>query len=236
MNYATAGEQHNILVEFLVDGVPVIPDTINYWLFDNASSIVDNLDDITVSPEGEAVIITIPDTANIRTKPIEYRKLYLEFTVNGMTYNVVKHYFLKDAIFFPLSAEDVRAVIGVGNEELPDDMIDITTAYESVKTDTNGLDLDTIMENGAAEAEYIIKAVSFKAALNCVYYLNTTVMKIEQADNTMYERFNGFDFKGTLNRLSSNYSKYINLLIGKQTGTTLTYSLISTGTDVITGQ
>lgn len=234
IDYAKSGTQHNILVEFILDGLPVVPDSISYWLYDNANNIVDSIANVTAEPTGEAVIILIPDSANLRTKDIEYRRLYIEFSLDGMVYNINKHYFLKDTVFFPLNPSDVRTLIGIEGSELADELIDILTAYEELKSDASGLDLDTILQSGAVEADYIIKAVAYRSAMNCIGFLNNSIMKMEQADNTLYQRFEGFNFNDNLKRLASGYSKYASLLKG-QTVATITYSIMAQGTDRVTG-
>lgn len=232
--YVTSGKAHNILLEFKVDGLPVTPTAIHYWLYDNANNIVASLSNVAVSPTGETSIISLSNSANLRTKTIEYRKLYVEFIYSGLTYIVNKHYFLRDNTFFPLSADDVRAVMGVGFSDLPDEVIDILRAYDEVKVDASGIDLDAIITNGTANMEYVLKAVAYKTASNSVITLNSNVFKMEQADNTLYQRFDNFNYSSLSKDMSSGYSKYIALLKA-QTVSALKYSIISVGTDAVTG-
>lgn len=235
--YVVSGKAVSIRFDFLVEGQAVIPSSATYSVLKNDLTVVSGLNNqsLALAPDTNYVNVTVPDVANVSTLLNEVRYINVDFIYQGKTYNLSKHYFLVPAINFPLSAGEVRAVLGVSETEVPDEFIDILSAYEEIKTSVS-LNVSTILTTGSSLLPTLIKAVKYKAALNCSIAIETLVMQSEQADNTLYLRFQKIDFAAMrqeiLARLNESTRKLDNILDG---GTTQIYGIVAVGTDPVTG-
>lgn len=237
--YVEADKDYAHTVDYTVNGQLVTPASATYTIRDNAGAVVDSLEDqtITIAENATSTVISIPAAANDKTLAYELRYVEVSFVYDGSTYNIVDHYVIRDDLRFPLTRDQVRAVLGLSSSELPDDSVDIYRAYGLVEDDVGDeANLTTILTGGTSSLPDLIDAVKYKAASLIVGTIEAHMMQSEQADNTLYRRFENIDFEKLRKEISGLYSLALNKILGVTTPTTPTLSLLATGTDVITNQ
>lgn len=234
--YVASGQSSTHEIKFLVGEEFVVPTEASYSLYRNDGTVVEGIENepMTLGSFSTSAIITIPALANTQENPVDIRYLQVFYTYEGNKYDKVWFYQLRDTIFFPLDPDEVRAVLG---SDVPDNYIDILGAYDQVKNDTT-TNLDNILTGGSVLLPALIDAVKYKAAINASTSLETSIMQMEQADNTLYRRFEKIDFGAIRAELNARYSSALDRLNGTNV-TNLTaplYSTMAVGTDPVTGQ
>lgn len=232
---STKGSSHRI--DFIVDGEFVVPSAATYTLRKNDGTVVGGLEDetITLTSTSTSTVISVSGANNTATLPYELRYLEVAFTYGGAVYRSDIVYNLRTSIRFPLSVTDVEAVLGTS---VPDGYIDILSAYDLVQLDAPEVNLGNILSGGTVLLPSLIEAVKYKAALDVAISIQNSMMQMEQADNTLYRRFEEIDFEGLRKQLSMRYSAALDKLLGVTSSnlTTPLYSTLAQGTDAVTGQ
>lgn len=233
MKYASSGSINTVKVNFIVDEVDVTPTSATYSVYNNANAVVSGLSDQAITITGSSCVISVPALANTRTLPLELRRVEVKFVSSGVTYITNYSYFLRDNVFFPATPDEVRAILGVSTAELPDSYIDILSAYDEVTTEST-LDTASIITSGDSKITSLIQCVLYKAAMTTLSALRSSLFKMEQADNTLYERFDNFDYEGVGVELRQKYTLYL-LRLKNEQSSSLFYSSLGYGADPITG-
>lgn len=236
--YVVDGNAHTLRFDFLVEGQAVEPTSAKYNVLKNDNTVVTSLSNqvITLSPGKTYANISVPGASNEATLVNELRYVNVEFIYQGKTYHTSQYYFLVENVNFPLSPDDVRAVLGVSAAEVPDSYIDILGAYNQVKAMVE-VNTDTILQTGSALLPTLVQAVKYRAALTNAITIETSMFQSEQADNTMYTRFQKIDFAGLRNELLSRYNEALlklDQIVDGGTGTVV-YAIVAVGTDPVTG-
>lgn len=235
--YVVVDSDQTLRFDFIVDGQNVEPTSAYYTVTKNDYTVVNSLEDetITLTPGNTYVNILIPGSANAVTLVNELRYVTLKFIYQGNTYTQYQYYYLVDNIVFPLSYDEIRAVIGVSQAEVPDNMIDILSAYKTVASEVT-VNVETILTTGTVLLSHLIAAVKYKAALDISIGIETSIYQSEQADNTLYTRFQTIDFDRLRQDLASRYDAALNKLDSIEAGTTVrVYATTAVGTDAVTG-
>lgn len=238
MKYAADGQTYVYHVDFHVNGELVHPSAASYTVRDNAGAIVNSLEDetITLGATDTGANITLNGTTNTGTLPNELRYIEVSFVYAAATYSAVDFYMLRANMRFPLKPDEVKAAVGLGSQEYPDDQIDIFNAFFLVQSEVTDVNLTTVLETGSANLPHLINAVKYKAALLLVPALQSATMQMEQADNTLYKRFMEIDFDSIAAGLAGLYSQAVNSLRGLQEPAIPVLSLLAQGTDPLTGE
>jgi len=232
---STKASSHRI--NFIVDGEFVVPSVATYTLRKNDGTVVSSLEDVTITltDASTSAVISVAGSANTATLPYELRYLEVSFTYEGAVYRSDLVYNLRTSIRFPVSHSDVEAVLGTS---VPEGYIDILSAYDLVQLDAPEINLGNILSGGTVLLPSLIEAVKYKAALDVAVSIQNSMMQMEQADNTLYRRFEEIDFEGLRKQLSLRYSNALDKLLGVTSSnlTTPLYSTLAQGTDALTGQ
>lgn len=237
--YAQTGKDFAYKINFVVDGQPVQATSATMTVTRNDGTIVGDFDekDLTIPPEGYAVTEVIEAADNTASVPNELRYIEVAFVFNDQTYFLRDYYMLRANMNFPLTVDEIRAVLGADGSEIPDSWIDIFAAYAAVQADVPDTNLDNILSSGSDLLPTLIAAVKYKAAMGLIGSAQSAMFQSEQADNTLYKRFAKIDFTGLQNTLAGQYSAALLLLAGNTTGgTTPTLAIVTAETDYITGQ
>lgn len=234
--YVTAGSASLHHVDFMVGGELAVPASATYTLTKNDGTAIQTNAPITLPADATGVDISISGANNTPTLPNEVRYLTVKFVVNGITHTTEQYYLLRTNTKFPLSFDDVRAVIGLQASELDDSQIDIMRAYDLVQEDAEGVDLSAILSGGTALLPTLIEAVKLKAAMVSTTGIEASMFQMEQADNTLYKRFASIDFGSIRGDLSGRYAQLLAYLLGEDTATlAVSISQLAVGTDPVTG-
>lgn len=233
--YAENNKAYKYKVTFTVDGELIAPTTATYTLRDNEGLIVESLEEIPLVNISTTNTIQIPAEANIVTKTVELRYVTIEFTYLNNSYTLEDYYYIRaNNLRIPVTPQEVQTVLG---QDIPLDHIDIYEAYGLVQVDAVNVDLDNIITSGSELLPYLSAAVKYRAAMTASLSIETTMMQMEQADNTLYRRFEKVDFPSMREQLSLMYATALARLTGvTDGGVTQLYSTIAVGTDPVTGQ
>lgn len=235
--YVQVSKAHAYKINFVVDGEPVTPSSAKFTLTRNDGTVMGGFDEtaLTIAAGATSYTVAIPGSANAATLDSELRYCVTEFTYNSRTYILRDFYFLRDTLNFPLTEEQVRAALGLSSTELPDESIDIIRAYEQVQLDVPDTDLSNILEGGTELLPVLVEAVTYKAALQSASVMQSSMLQMEQADNTLYRRFEEIDFDGIFKRLEKAYSLAVLRLTGATATSEVTLAIVTADTDNITG-
>jgi len=234
--YFTADTEVNIPFEFIVDNELVVPevDSVFYTLRDNDGSVLASNKLVETFADTTKAIITITASHNSIDTDIEKRTVILSYIVNNIPYSSVIHYKLTTYLNHTVTHKDVRAVLGVEPRELPDHSIDIISSYFDVKNDLTAV-LATVLTAGDRTSLLANKAITYKAAMNALFALQSGMLSEEASDNISYKKLlDRFDFHHFAGYLNNTYRDLIRQ-IDSVGDTNITFVSIATPTDPITG-
>ena len=241
MQYVKTDTDTSIYVEFLLDNQLVVPDagSATATLTEADGTPLSGYDGVSLVPGAvdSFVVVDILAAANARLNDYELRLLTINYSVNSKPVVLNLSYLVVDRVSFPVSPKDVRLLIGVDEDELANESIDIISAYEDLKSEDelDGFDLDTLLVGGTSSVRELVDAIKYKAALNILPTLELIAVQSLQADNVSFRRFEKVDFDKLRHTLNAEYGKKISRIVG-DSSTNLTYALVSTGTDAVTGE
>lgn len=237
--YVGINTPYNYKANFVVEGRAVTPTSATITLKNNTGAVVGGIEDepLVIDTDATYSIFTVGASDNVPTLDYEIRTFTINFEYEGKDYVFNESYILRQIYFTAVTPDDVRALVGMSSDELPDASIDINGAYERVKAAVTGASLDNIFSSGSALISTARLAIMLAAALYGMKAFELSVMQSEQADNTLYKRFNSMDFTGIVDRLERDLAIAIATLNGVALGATdvVTVFQVATGTDPVTG-
>lgn len=168
----------------------------SYSLYDDEGNIVASIQNQEITPDigAVSVLVEIPNVANTLTKPLlEGRVLTWQYTTALGAVNGSYGYTIQKRVPFPVSTEGVRTKLGVDITELPDDRIDLLTAYVEYNAGfEDGLDNYTF--GGDLAALRITNAIEALAALKLLPSLQISLARRLTSGTNEYERFSKIDW------------------------------------------
>lgn len=240
MIYRQGGKSFGYPIRFEVDRDLVVPDanTVKFTLEDNTGAAISGYDQLAVAPAAGAtsVVVNITALANAIALPVELRFVAVEFQYVGKTYWFRDYYMLKPSLNFPVSERDVRGVLNLTDAELPDNVIDILHAKTKLQAQNPAIDFDGIVSGGDETLPFLIDAVKYFCALESISAIKMGAMSSEQADNTLFKRFDKqIDFDAIAKDLGDLLAAAIVQLTGDTTSVQPILAVATTDTDPVTG-
>lgn len=233
--YVQAGASYPYRVNYTVNGELVIPSAATITVQKQDGTYADGINGVTLSHTTTSTTYNISSAANVKTLPYELRYVLVKYTYAGIEYTQRDVYTLKDSILLPVTPEDVRIMVAMTSEELPDENIDLFLAYsEFSEAVGEAANIDTLLAGGSALTPTIMRGITAQAALNSCIMLEFMIYQSEQADNTIYNRFSKVDFEMMLARLRGIVADSI-VGVNGATITDVTIFTVFTGTDPVTG-
>ena len=192
MDWRLAGQAQAVILEFIVDGQPVVPDanTIEFTAWDNEGLMIQKY---TFSQPSNSVptqmeVVMSLSLSNIPpTTLFESRYLRADFKYNSKPYSVSGSYRLHHMIPMTVGPQSVRALVGADNDELPDRDIDLVEAYIELAA-SFGTNLDLALRRTDNISIAANRAISLQAAIIRCPSLQSRLLKLEKADNAGYQR------------------------------------------------
>lgn len=229
-----AGEAVTITVPFTRDGEPFVPDanSVSWSLRDHTGIVIATSPVVSVSDTQMQVDLLSTQAAIASDRTFEKRTLVVRAEQNGQPYLWSTTYRIHKWLNLSTSAEDVRAFIGCGPDELPDQAVDLVEAYLTVDALTP---LNTALTAGTVLEVHANRAVMAQAVLDVLPSLAQRLAKKESDGNRSIERF-------TLDLVSLE-AKARHMLraaldavgAADDTATTPTIFIVTTRTDPVTG-
>lgn len=143
MLWHLSGEDLTLRFDFLSEGALVVPDadSISLTLRDHQGALIAPYNPELHPSAGTSLEVVISGASNTLAlaDTVESRFVTLTYRVNGVPRTIRNNYKISE--FLPISATpvDVRNLLGLIEDELPDDEVDLYQAYYQLLMDNAGL-------------------------------------------------------------------------------------------------
>jgi hypothetical protein len=174
-----------VSVQFLLQGLggSLVPDpgTATYRLYGQAGTIISGPTVITTGPSDTVVTVPISSGSNTIAggKDFEKRTVHLTWTSGGKTFSAQQSYRVVPFLNITATAETVRAELGLTEDELPDEAVDLLAAYLVVRDELTGTTLVDALSSGTILETAANQLIAVDAALRLLPSLQTrTLMSV----------------------------------------------------------
>lgn len=160
-------------------------DVISYRLLDPSGTQLAS-GAVPVPDDAVSINLSIPGELNLVPAPgvVSYRDLEWSYTVDGVIQNGETRYTLEIRLPFGVSADGVRAKLGVSKDDLPDGDIPLARAYLSFRS-VVGEDLLAAM---AFDTVAVTDAIEAQAALSLIPTMSVRVAASEDSGTNAFKR------------------------------------------------
>lgn len=235
-----AGTPTALTIPFVLGTVPVAPDvgSVSYTVKDQSGSSMVGLTDLQYLVTGTVyqMQILIPSSAHqiSTSRRFERRSVVVSFKVGGDEAQITRTYRIVPEPIHTVVPSDVRSYIGIEEHEMPDDEIDLLSAFLLVEKDI-GVDVLTPALTSGTTAEIAANTlIRMRAVLDV---LPSAKQKMAQSEQNGVKQFSRVDLK-ELDKLKveaeRRYQEALDELV-IPVETAVTYFLTTTNTDAITG-
>lgn len=187
------GTDASFRVEFTgpVGTLPADAGSVKWSLFDNSGAAFGEATTLA-NPEG-ATSVSIEVDAEQHTidsaRRFEARTLITRWKSNGQSYADRLSYRVIPMLNHAVTPDDVRAVLGLNEDELQDNEIDITAAYFSFEDSAGQTALADALASGAHITTHANRGIIAEAALAVFPSLRIRVGQTQTNGELRYERF-----------------------------------------------
>jgi hypothetical protein len=224
----------------MVDNELVVPDdgSVTATITTVDGTVKTGFNNLSLTPDANQafVVLDVPSSVTTKANNFELCQITINFLHNSKPHKQYIDYRVVDRVNIPVSADEVRATLGLSVDEWSDDNIDLVTSFAEVGQELTdqGLDIETILTSGASIVRNLLNAIKYKAALGIVPVLEMIAVQSLQADNVSFKRFDKVDFQELRYRLDKQYVAELDV-ITSQNDINLTYTTTGLGTDAVTG-
>jgi len=224
----------------MVDNELVVPDdgSVTATITTVDGTVKTGFNNLSLTPDANQafVVLDVPSSVTTKANNFELCQITISFLHNSKPHKQYIDYRVVDRVNIPVSADEVRATLGLSVDEWSDDNIDLVTSFAEVGQELTdqGLDIETILTSGASTVRNLLNAIKYKAALGIVPVLEMIAVQSLQADNVSFKRFDKVDFQELRYRLDKQYVAELDV-ITSQNDINLTYTTTGLGTDAVTG-
>ena len=237
MEYVLAGSASTLHIDFIVDGELVVPVTPTITLSGNDGVAISGFNGLAITlgdPSDTFANVAITTAANTKTLVFEFRTALINFQYNSKNYSTRIKYGLATRLDIPVMEDEVRAIIGLTEEEWPNNQIDIQAAYLTVD-DAISASASNIIDGGTALLRDLIEAIKLRAIIDVLPAVELMANQSIQVDNTVASRFSKIDFAVLRKNIEDRYSSAL-LGIEASVGTVPDIAILGEGDDPVTGE
>ena len=229
-----AGETASFAFDFVVDGEFVIPTSASYTIRNHTGVAVGGA---SLTPTGTTVTISIADTLNIIAADalFENRFVVVSFIYKGQTHTTSCTYSLTRFVPLTVGPDDVRRLTGLTRQELPDDDIDIQTAYFQL-FDSFGSTFAEALTSTTFRARQANESVALQAAIDVVVSFPLRVPVLTKSEDSQFNRMASIDFAALERELRRKLQQNLTQVISTVTEATVSVFSVSSPTDRFTGE
>lgn len=236
-----SGETVNITFRYGDGHEPKVPTvgSVTYTVLDHSGTAIAGLENVPVTTSASTFqsTITIPSLYNTvaPTKLFERRTIFLRFQSNGQSHYQKLAYRLLPTFPYTVNPADIRRFLGVNETELPDEDVDLFSAYLFVReTFTDPTDLDDLLLSGDLNEVRANEAIAMRAAIDIIPSLQNRVAQKETNGVMGFDRIKITDYTALLAEAYRRYNDAL-LLIGVLTpATDFTLITVTQDTDPVT--
>jgi hypothetical protein len=235
-----AGTPTALSIPFIIGTQPVAPDagSVTYTIKDQLGTPMVGLTDIPYVVTGTVyeLKILVPSSANqiTGTRRFERRNVVVNFKVAGEEMQISRVYRVVPEPSFTVTASDVRAFIGIEDHEMPDEDIDLLSAYLVVEKDVSADILTAALTSGTTDEIAANTLIRMRAVLDV---LPSAKQRMAQSETNGVKQFSRVDLK-ELDKLKieaeRRYQEAVDELV-VVAETNISFFLAVSGTDAITG-
>lgn len=243
MNWELAGIPASIVVPLMVDGQYVQADagSLKLTVRDNAGVTLAGYDatPLVNALDLTSVLVNLPGIVNAidPAKEFETRFVRIDFLYAGAPRYAEVKYNLTNFLPTSVSFEQVRSLLGLQYQELPNGDIDIPMAYFWMKR-KYGATFVSAMTQGGMATMAANRAIALRCALELFDSVPARMLKIEAENNASNERFK-VDFAVMRAGLTAAFEEEVAAMLAAMSGATSSVSpygfALSAPADVITG-
>lgn len=207
MNWRLEGTPQSVIMEFAVDGQPVIPDanSIYFTAWNHLGVQIEGYDfvpAVDAIPTQMKVVMSEALNSIAADALFETRYLRADFMHNNKPYAVLTTYGLYRMVPMTATPHGVRALVGADTSELPDADIDLIAAYIELMGSYSEI-LPGALRRTDAVGLTANRAIALQAAVTICPSLQSRLLKSEKADNAGFQRAD-MDFLKLENDLRAN--------------------------------
>lgn len=196
-----AGKKFSYLIQFS-SGQPT--SSLVYRLTNQDGTVV-LTNTVSITLGQLSYLVVVPAATNVLTKPL-FEKMTLEWEYTTATEAISESvsYVIHTPIGFPVSKDGVRNKIGVTNEELLDEDINLFEGYLYFQNLVGAdVDLTPYNDSGDINSFNIAKAIEAATALSMLPSLQIRLPKKYDSGTSAYERWNSIDWEGLAAELNA---------------------------------
>lgn len=234
------GTPSALTIPFIIGNQPVAPDvgSVTYTIRDHVAAPMDGLTDIAylTTPTTYQMTILVPSSAHQidAARRFERRSVVVKFQVNGAEVQITRNYRVVPELLHSTTADQVRSFIGIEEHELPDSDIDILSAFMAVEKVVGAAELTAALSSGTTAELAANTMICMRAVLDV---LPSAKQRMAQSEKNGVKEFSRVDLK-ELDKLKGEaedrYQEAFDEIVVR-TETTVSYFLVTTNTDAITG-
>jgi hypothetical protein len=233
------GTSASIRVDFTTPTGMLIPDpdTTVYSLFDQSGQYL--VADVAANPDPGATGVNIFLASDKHLigggRRFEKRTLWLRWRTGGKSFTTRVQYRIVPLVNYTASATDVRTFLGLNEDELTDEEVDLFAAYLAVEEDAAKDRLDAALASGTRLEQLANKAIVAQAVIDLIPSLQNRVLMATADGPNRFERFRTApDFDRFLRDAAALRSQALTAITGIAT-TQPSVLLFAEPTDPITG-
>lgn len=239
MKSILAGEAVTVAVPFTRDGEPFIPDvaSVTYSLRGQDGTVMAGFSNVAVTTNNTTtkVFITIAAPETVTTLRYEKRTLIVKGTRSGgIAFQQTYHFRVTPWLTHTRTNDDVRAFIGVGPDELPDDTLDLVASYISLEAKLTQANLDAALLAGGLNEMLVNDALVAQAVLDVLPALKQRLL-IMKADGPLKAQRDKIDLEQVRGRAFEKLSQALTAVGGGDPNMQDVLIQLITPTDPITG-
>lgn len=194
---------------------PLVPDidSASYRVFDQSGSLLSGPITLITTDVTSRIVIPTAGAGNTITAPRQFEKrtVQLDWASDGRAYTLRQFYRIIPFVNMTASVSDVRALLGLSEDELADDEIDLFSAYLWVDTSTP---LASALASGTRLELSANRAIVCQAALRSVITLELRAAHAVEDGTQKFERFSKIDFNEIRRNIQAELSSAMTLLSG----------------------
>lgn len=232
------GTAHTFWMDFSTQNGLVIPDggSVTYTLYNDAGTpLVSNS---ALTPVANATGVLVPISSGNHTigvgKDFEKRILRLSWLSGGRSYSARLDYRVIPLVLYTASPKDVRVFMGLNEDDLSDQEVDLYSAYLKVREEMTSAILDPALISGTMEEHKANQVIVMTAVLYLIPSLQLRAAQSVGDGNNTFSRISKIDYEA-LRRSATEIKGQAMLDISGVDEATVTIVLFSGATDPITG-
>lgn len=236
----SSGSTVEFPVEFKVAGAFIVPDSATYTLYDRSGVAVAAQTDQTITFTGSSVVVVIPGSYNTLTgdRKLEPRSVVVSYVKDSVTYEQTFRYRIIPFLNINITIHDIRAILGLGDDEVLKQDVDVYAAYLYVSgLITGDYTLDEILsgEDTAYKAIQANNAIKYRAALSLIPSLMLRVPIRKITDNVQTHRYEGAEWDKLKADLQNQFDEAMEQILGiSEEDGQMDLFLLTTRTDPVT--